>query len=651
MFLELGKLYLIKLKTLLQYRALLFFTVLHVIVICITLDNQSVDYASNEGYIKDIVYNDSNDYYKYYVDDIIIYTQDKYRIGTYIIYEGECSNFEQRNFVNFDYNKFLMSEGITCSLLNPQITTTTKSSTYYRVKYNLVQIVGETDFYGLKQAIVFGNKNDLVNHELFYNLNISHLLALSGMHIALLVFYTRTIVKLFVKTKEYIVICEVVVITIYSLLICLSYSIIRSLFIYYFLLLLRLFNIRLTKLTIFLICANILVINNNYVIFSYSFIYSFFSFFIIILAVEEKLNFLKLYLILQVFLLPVTINLSNSINIIGLICAPFITVLFEFILFPYILITTIISVNDTASIYFYKLLELFYNQKFDLIIKDLSLLFMFLYYMLLFYIFKVRQNVKIIYVALSVIIMISNVLVFDKRIKIVFFDVGQGDAILIMLDNNTNILIDGGGVLDDEKKSANIAKYTIIPFLKSQGISRLDYIIASHGDIDHIGSLIYLKDNFDYGKLYINCNEINDMELMFGGEKLYNLNLKGNNFNINFSCVSREDENESSIVTHAKFYDYSFLSMGDMSSKYELDHAVRVDILKVSHHGSSTSTSSEVVTKIAPKYAIISVGENSYGHPTKEVINNLASSMIYRTDLDCAIIVEIKQNLNFTTKC
>ena len=111
-----------------------------------------------------------------------------------------------------------------------------------------------------------------------------------------------------------------------------------------------------------------------------------------------------------------------------------------------------------------------------------------------------------------------------------------------------------------------------------------------------------------------------------------------------------DNENDNSNVVYFQYKKYKFLFMGDASSttekeileKYNLQD---IDVLKVGHHGSKTSSSIEFIDKINPKYSIISVGKNNrYGHPNKEVLNNLEKSKIFRTDLDGSIMFKIKNN-------
>ncbi len=652
MLVESVKLLLTRLKLLLVYRVFFFITILHIIyALFITQNTISVTKVSYQGFINNIIVtnNESN---KYYVNNVIIYSKNTYSIGQKIQYSGECSNLENRNFTDFDYSRYLKSNNISCVLFDPSIKVLQNRNVYYAIKYNLSKEIGKTDLYNLKKALVIGNKSELSTDvkQVFYDLHLSHLLALSGLHISIIILFINKLCRRFISTIEYVKVVEVITVSIYGLLIFLSYSIIRTLLLYYLILLFRLFKIEVTKLTILLIVINILLIN-NYVVFSYSFIYSFICYFIIILCLGDKLSFFKLYLIILLFTLPITINLNNEINIVGLVLSPFITIIFELIYFPYILITTIFSIPDVFTKYFLNGLSHLSNYKLSLYFKDLNVIIIVVYYITILTVLKKYFMRKIGYIMLSVVLIVFSYNYESNSIKLVFFDVGQGDATLFMLDDGVNILIDTGGSIFNEKQNENLAKYTIYPFLKERNIRKLDYIILTHGDKDHMGSLSYLLEYVGSDNTYINCNSINELEENLDSKILTSLTLTGENYRFDFSCSDNGNENDSSIVTKAKLYNTTFISMGDMSFEKEIKTVINSDIYKISHHGSKTSTSIDVVNKVNPKYAIISVGKNSYGHPNDDVLNNLKNTKVYRTDLDCAIMFDIYKTVKVKTKC
>jgi competence protein ComEC len=225
-------------------------------------------------------------------------------------------------------------------------------------------------------------------------------------------------------------------------------------------------------------------------------------------------------------------------------------------------------------------------------------------------------------------------------------DVGQGDSILIKLPNNKgNILIDTGGkdtfyeeAWKKKKNNYSLGKNTLIPFFKSIGIRKIDYLIITHGDNDHIGEGVTLVSNFNIKNVLLNRGDINnneeklikvlknnniDYELMkegiinINGYKLYLINNKDYN-----------DENNNSTVFYININNTSLLFTGDISRKTELDlinkYNIKIDILKIAHHGSNTSSDPAFLDKIKPRIALISVGRNNkFNHPSKETIYEL----------------------------
>ena len=189
--------------------------------------------------------------------------------------------------------------------------------------------------------------------------------------------------------------------------------------------------------------------------------------------------------------------------------------------------------------------------------------------------------------------------------------------------------------------------------------------MSPHGDYDHMGEAINLVENFKVEKVIFNCGEFNELEQ----ELIKVLNKKKISY---YSCIkelniddnklyflNNEDygnENDNSSVFYTELNNYRFLFMGDAGVEVEEDLIEKynlqdIDVLKVGHHGSKTSSSKEFINEINPKYSIISVGKNNrYGHPNKEVLDNLNKSKIYRTDEDGSIMFKIRNsNLKIKT--
>ena len=278
----------------------------------------------------------------------------------------------------------------------------------------------------------------------------------------------------------------------------------------------------------------------------------------------------------------------------------------------------------------------------------------FYYVLITFILYKVyKREYKYLVLIIITLLIHTNINNIIKTKFITFIDVGQGDSTLIHLENK-NIMIDTGGNVN-----YNISSNIII-YLKSEGIKSIDYLILTHGDYDHMGEAINLVNNFKVEKVIFNCGEFNDLE----GELIKVLDKKHIKY---YSCIKElnidnnklyflqtkeyDNENDNSNVIYTEIDGYKFMFMGDASITTEREiienyNLPDIDVLKVGHHGSKTSSGKDFINDINPKYSIISVGKNNrYGHPNKEVLNNLEGSKIYRTDQDGSIMFKINNKL------
>lgn len=259
---------------------------------------------------------------------------------------------------------------------------------------------------------------------------------------------------------------------------------------------------------------------------------------------------------------------------------------------------------------------------------------------------------------------ISN-LTETSALRIHYIDVGQGDAILIQV-NHKNFLIDSGPS-DSQSK--------ILGYLKNLDINKFDYILATHPHEDHIGNMTAIIKKYEITtflapKVTTNTSTFKNMLLALKNKNMHINAIKvGSKVinlceNINVEVLSPnnssyEELNNYSPMIKLTYGSRSFLFVGDAQKEVEQEvlsknYDVKADVLKVGHHGSSTSTSNEFLKKVNPSIAVISVGaNNSYKHPNKSVIDRLKESSIkiYRTDNDGNIIIDCDgKNIKVTTK-
>ena len=230
-----------------------------------------------------------------------------------------------------------------------------------------------------------------------------------------------------------------------------------------------------------------------------------------------------------------------------------------------------------------------------------------------------------------------------------FLDVGQADSTLIQLPNGQTMLIDGGNSSDADN---------IINYIRSLGITLIDYLVATHPHADHIGGLPAIIDAFEIMSIYMPyvshntqtferlLNSIENNGLLVDTAMAGVSILSEQDLGIDIIAPVRDDYrdlNNYSAVIKLTYRDTSFIFMGDAESLSEshITADVSSDVLKVGHHGSRTSTSAVFLDKVNPTFAIISVGSgNTYGHPTDEVLSRLNDAGIYvfRTDLQGTIV-------------
>ena len=421
-----------------------------------------------------------------------------------------------------------------------------------------------------------------------------------------------------------------------------------------------------------------IIINPNY-IYDVGFLYSFsISFSLIVLGdyINKYHNyFLKLLmtsLISFIVSIPITIYNFNQINILSIIYNLFYVPFISIIVFPFSLLTFFIPILENVLNLLIKLLEIsaltldkINFSKF--VFCNINFIFLIVYYAFIIMFFIGMVQKKYAFMPFLIVLVIFHYFypIASNKNYFVMLDVGQGDSILLHSKGKT-ILIDTGGIMsyDNRKWSKQKNKYSIvdsvtIPYLKKLGIGRIDYLILTHGDYDHLGEAKTLVENFKVENVIFNCGEFNELEqdlikvldknkipyyscikeLNIDDNKLYFLNNK------NYG-----NENDNSSVIYTKLNNHKFLFMGDAGVEVEEDLIEKynlqdIDVLKVGHHGSKTSSSKKFIDEIEPKYSIISVGKNNrYGHPNNEVLNNIKDSKIYRTDLDGSIMFKIKND-------
>ena len=605
-------------------------------------------------------------------ENFISYYQgkEKYDLGDKVKLVGTLEPIKSNTLFNlFDYKKYMLSKNTYYSINIEKIFLLEgNKNIFYKIKNILINRINTFEKKEYFYTFILGNNNyidkDVLNS---YRINgISHLFSISGMHITL---FSNLILFLLNKIKKTNVnyIFVIVFLIFYMFLTNFTPSIIRAAMLFMILTFNKFLklNLRTSKIIIIILCINL--IYNPYNIYNLGFKFSYtVSIYLIFFSkfINRFKNYiLKLFIISSISFLagiPILINNYFSINLLSILNNVLFVPFISLVLFPFSLIALFIPKLSIVYSFLINILEemsLFMSMhKIEIILCKVGLFMIIIYYIIITLVIYKMYKKKYRYLLLLIIILSihTNINYIKNDLFITFLDVGQGDSLLIHFPRNSgDILIDTGGLYKHSISE------DIINYMKSSGIKSLKQIIITHGDYDHMGEAINLVNNFKVENVIFNCGPYNDLEK----ELIKVLDKKRIKY---YSCIKElnvdnnklyflqtkeyDNENDNSNVIYTELNGYKFLFMGDASVDKEKDildkyNLSNIDVLKVGHHGSKTSSSKVFINEINPKYSIISVGKNNkYGHPNKEVLNNLDDSKIYRTDQDGSIMFKIKNN-------
>ena len=567
-------------------------------------------------------------------------------------------------FNNFNYKKYLYNKKIYYIIEASKIDKIQNNNNHiYTIKNLLYTRINSLKSSSYIKALLFGDNKLDKEIKTSYQINgISHLFSVSGFHInfitSIIYFYLDRVT--YNKKIKYI---TVDIFLVLYLLLCNTTSLLRCTVMNILLSINHLLKLNIKKIDIVLLTLILCIIINPFIIYDIGFIYSYtISFFLILYKNKYKTNnkLLKIiYISLISFLvsLPINIYTSYEINFLSIILNIIIVPIVSLILLPLSLLTLIFPILDNILYLITSILEKIslYTSNINIfkqVLSKPSIILIIIYYLVIILILSKNKHY---YLILILLIFHKTIPLYNSNLEVVMFDVGEADSMLISTPSKkVNILIDTGRGIDINN---------IIIYLKSIGISKLNYLIITHGDEDHIGGALYLIDNFKVDNVILNKGDYTELEVELITH-LKNKNIKYTN-NINkipllgsymylLNTKKFSNENDNSIVTYFEYQKYKFLFMGDSSSKTEEYlinnyNLTNISFLKVGHHGSNTSSSPLFINKITPKVSLISVGRNNfYHHPNKEVLTNLSNSVIYRTDINKSIKIKINNKVKIT---
>ncbi|MBT2754660.1 DNA internalization-related competence protein ComEC/Rec2 [Mesobacillus foraminis] len=627
--------------------------------------------------------------------------------GTWCRVSGTLRKPNQaRNPNEFDYQQYLQNQHIfwilngnvldlqTCAEKEDGLLTALKKVRHKQV--NRLEGLLTKESGAITAALLFGDRR-LMNPETIENYEATgtvHLLAISGLHVALLsgmCFYLLIKIGVARQKAEYFLMAAL---PLYAVLTGLAPPVNRSVIMLLLFLFARRYRLHLSSIDVLSSAFLLLTFFSPSIIYNPGFQLSFLVSLSLILSsgmiarcrpAISKLTVISF--ISQLSSMPVILTNFYEISVISILANLVFVPLFSFVILPFVLIVYLVQLTiPLAARPFLMLLEAIIDLANQLssrfsdfpaatIITGKPAPWLLLFYMASILVFflkweKGKSKAHILLVLAPFIFQIAFPYVSPYG-KVVYIDVGQGDSILIQLPNNQGTyLIDTGGTIGFSKEEWQVKRRTfetgkdiLLPYLKSEGIRKIDKLVLTHGDADHIGGAASLLKELEIGEILLPVSaERSSLE-----KELYTLAKRkkiefksikaGKSWaagNADFIVVSpvstQEDKNEGSIVLWAAFGGKTWLFTGDMGEDGEKQlleriPGIKADVLKLGHHGSKTSSSELFLDRIAPKTAIISAGlENRYNHPHAEVLSRLENRKIrvYRTDQHGAVIFTFK---------
>jgi competence protein ComEC len=615
---------------------------------------------------------------------------DRLRFGDTISAKAQLSYFKPAtNFFGFDARKYYLSENIGMTATSKQdkimvISNTVKLDTYfYNLRNTLTQNIKSLynkETFGIATGLLVGEKGDIDfdTYKTFQRGGAASILAVSGLHFTIILaflFFALTLLRIHRKWAMFV--CAIFMI-IYAGVVGFTISATRALIMCLTFIISKLLARKSDMLSILSFAFIVCLVLNPISIFRIGFILSFGAVFAIIMLTEifqSKMNKLpnKLSSLLAVSLsasigtAPLVINFFSYFSLIGVV-ANIIIIPVASITVVAVMISAVLGptlgipfafVGQNLILFMQKTMAFLLKIPFSSIaIKSLPVFFIILWFFLIFFVSKhclINQKSKKILVIIIVVIMIVALIIpaFEaENLEVYFFDIGQGDAVLIKTADEKIYMVDCG---------KNYEYRHIEDYLLKNGY-RLDGLFISHSDSDHAGGLLRLVSNGFVDKVYVSKPDLinfkDDPNITFiplqAGMRV---DLDEDTFlDILYPDFSEKekDANKMSLVMVLNHNNYKVLLTGEIDKPIErkiLALVADVDILKVSHHGSKNSSSEQFLKQANAQYAVISSGENGFGHPSAQTLYNLQKycDIILRTDEKGGILFTFSDKIDVTT--
>ncbi|MGN7183084.1 DNA internalization-related competence protein ComEC/Rec2 [Cytobacillus kochii] len=606
------------------------------------------------------------------------------------------------NFHSFDYQEYLQRKGIhwqiqteqfdlrSCQMGNTNIVTQIWQLREKGIQYVSRYFPSETA--PLVNALVYGDRSQLDEtvETAYQRLGIIHLLAISGMHVSLLAGMLLFVGLRLGVTRQHMLMILVGLLPIYGILAGGTPSVIRAVAMLMFAALFKIFLSAMRTQDVLCIVFVCYLLMNPFILYDVGFQLSFTVTYVLLLSSYSLLkrrtspirSLFVISFICQLAATPILLYSFYEISIFSLVANILFVPIFSFVILPlFLFLLAYHMIVGTWAWFPIQGINTLLERMNDLSLTiadypqavltlgrpSLWLILLYLIAINLFFLQwekrEGRKNFLLASIAPFFVFFIHYLTpYFYFTGEVSFIDVGQGDSIFIRLPHNRgNYLIDTGGVLPFDKEewqertgAFDPGEDIVVPFLKSKGIRKIDKLILTHGDSDHMGGAPAVLSMIEVSEILLPItNERSALEteiIKIAHTKQVNVRqvsagvrwrMKAEEFQILMPFdKTANNKNDGSIVLYAVIGGLTWLFTGDLEesgeaklvNKYE---RLSVDVLKVGHHGSKTSTTEKFLDGVKPKLAVISVGRNNrFGHPTEEVLQRLKNHQIpiVRTD-------------------
>ena len=640
-----------------------------------SITGKIISYSINGNKLKINIKDQEEIIATYYIEtqEELTYLKENIGIGKTITVNGSLNRPLNNTIPNtFNYKKYLYNNKIYYLFDAHSYSIKNDNNLLEKAKDYLIKRAYNSKNSEYLLVLVLGDKALISSDEYntYQNNGTSHLLAVSGSHITVILLVLSFFLK---KSKE---VPKLIIISLILLFFAFvtnnAPAVNRAIYFFIINRINKLGNLKLSNIQVLFITAFILLLLEPFTLYDLGFIYSF-CISLGIMYYSDKLNgnifivTLKVSIIAFLFSLPISSYINYEINIssilINLIFVPWIS----YIVFPASIITFIFPIFNPILNILLSITNVLNNiGEFISIFINIPKMPLIIAFVLFILLLLMKNNKKYLYVIIIILGLIKLSPLINSSYEIYYLDINQGDSAIIITPHKRDvIMIDTGGKITYEvedwkkgNKTYNLSDNTI-KFLKSKGIIKIDYLITTHGDYDHLGEAQNIVNKLTVKNVIFNNDTYNALELelidVLNDKNIkYYQNIKTLNITNNTIYFLNDNlydnENNNSNILYFSIYGNKFLFMGDAGVKAEEDlmnkyNLENITVLKVGHHGSNTSSSKNFIDYINPLISIISVGRNNrYNHPNTEVLDNLSNRIIYRTDINGTIKFSIKKN-------